>query len=158
MNCFEAKSDFVAFWQKALANERRVHLLTHLHGCATCDRAFRTFALTAPVLYSATEPDWSSSPRRPIGQNKDEFDISSSPVVVEHRPVVRTLNRVLPAVVMAAAAVIALYFAAPPHMTFEDAIAADNSNTEVTSYPSTDSLFGQEFMTQDTTARDQSDE
>jgi hypothetical protein len=158
MNCFEARSDFVAFWQKTLAHERRTQLLMHLRGCATCDRSFRTFALTAPVLYSATEPDLSSGAARQIGLNVNGFDVSSAPSSVERRSNVRTLNRLLPAFVMAAAAVVAVYFAAPPHITFEDAIAADNSNTEVASYPSTDNFFGQELMIQDTTAPDQSDE
>lgn len=158
MNCFEARRDFVAFWQKTLAKEHRGQLLMHLHGCAACDRFFRIFALTAPVLYSATEPEWSSEATQPIGLDTGGFDRLSAPSSAERQPNARTLNRLLPAVVMAAAAAIALYFAAPPHMTFEDAIAADNSNTEVASYPSTDSLFGQELMTQGTTAPDLSDE
>ena len=158
MNCFEARSDFVAFWQKTLTHERRAQLLMHLSGCVTCDRSFRSFALTAPVLYSAAQPDLNSGAARQIGLNVNEFNLSSAPSNAERRSNTRTLSRLLPAFVMAAAATIALYFAAPPHMTFEDAIAADNSNTEVTSYPSTDSFFGQELMTQDTTAPDQSDE
>ncbi|MBV8773666.1 MAG: hypothetical protein JO166_15265 [Deltaproteobacteria bacterium] len=67
-------------------------------------------------------------------------------------------NRVVPALVMAAAAVIALYFAVPPRMTFEDAIAASNGNAEVINYPSTDSLFGQELIAQGTTPTDVADE
>jgi len=158
MNCFEARSEFIAFWQKTLAKEHRAQLLTHLRGCATCDRSFRTFALTAPVLYSATEPEWSSGAARPIGLDTGGFDLSSVPSRAERRSNAQRLNRFLPAFVMAAAAAIALYFAAPPHMTFEDAIASENSNNEVASYPSTDSLFGQELMTQGTTVPDLSDE
>jgi hypothetical protein len=158
MNCFEARNDFVAFWQKTLADHHRAQLLAHLRGCATCDRSFRTFALTAPVLYSATEPDWSSGPPRPIDLDAGRFDLSTAPAIGEDQPIVRTLDRVLPAFVMAAAAAIALYFAAPPRMTFEDAIAADNSNAEIASYPSTDSVFGQELVAQDTTAPDLPDE
>jgi hypothetical protein len=158
MNCFEARSDFVAFWQKTLTHERRAQLLMHLRECVTCDRSFRTFALTAPVLYSATEPYSSSGAAWQIGLNVKRFDRPGAPSSVGGRSNARTLSRLLPAFVMAAAAMIALYFAVPPHMTFEDAIATDNSNIEVTSYPSTDSFFGQELMTQDTTAPDQSDE
>jgi hypothetical protein len=51
MNCFEARQDFVSFWQSALDGERRRELLAHLKGCAKCDRAFRAFALTAPMLH-----------------------------------------------------------------------------------------------------------
>jgi hypothetical protein len=67
MNCFEARQDFVSFWRGALAGERRSDLLAHLKGCAKCDRAFRTFTLTAPMLHSggaaATEPT-SGAPHR----------------------------------------------------------------------------------------------
>jgi hypothetical protein len=52
MNCFEARQDFVSFWRGALDGERRRELLAHLMGCAKCDRALRTFALTAPMLHS----------------------------------------------------------------------------------------------------------
>lgn len=52
MNCFEARQDFVGFWQQALEGERRRELLAHLKGCSKCDRAFRAFALTAPMLHS----------------------------------------------------------------------------------------------------------
>ncbi|HVB80965.1 MAG TPA: hypothetical protein VNE82_13590 [Candidatus Binataceae bacterium] len=51
MNCFETRQDFVGFWQSALDGERRRELLAHLKGCLKCDRAFRAFALTAPMLH-----------------------------------------------------------------------------------------------------------
>ncbi|HKV55700.1 MAG TPA: hypothetical protein VJN94_13785 [Candidatus Binataceae bacterium] len=50
---------------------------------------------------------------------------------------------------VAAAAGVAVYFAVTPHVTFEDAIAADNSGSEVSSYASTESAFGQEILGQD---------
>lgn len=52
MNCFEARQDFVSFWRSMLDGERRRALLAHLKGCSKCDRAFRAFALTAPMLHS----------------------------------------------------------------------------------------------------------
>ena len=55
MNCFEARQDFVGFWQSALDGERRRELLAHLKGCSKCDRAFRAFALTAPMLHSGSD-------------------------------------------------------------------------------------------------------
>jgi len=65
MNCFEARQDFPAFWRRSLESERRAELMAHLKGCAKCDRAFRVFALTAPVLYSDAEPK-SRTTARPV--------------------------------------------------------------------------------------------
>ena len=50
MNCFEARRDFAGLWRRTLDGERSQGLLTHLSGCAKCDRAFRIFALSAPML------------------------------------------------------------------------------------------------------------
>jgi hypothetical protein len=154
MNCFEAKNNFIAFWQKKLSHQRQAQLLAHLRTCATCDRSFRVFALTAPVLYSATEPDSTADATRPRSPETGEFNLPGNSSSTPNWSLVRRLNRILAAFVMAAAAAIVLYFTAPPHMTFEDAIAADNSNAEVASYPSTDSLFGQALMAQDTASPD----
>lgn len=52
MNCFEARPQFVYLWRDTLDVERRAALLAHLKECAKCDRAFRAFALTAPMLHS----------------------------------------------------------------------------------------------------------
>jgi negative regulator of sigma E activity len=56
MNCFEARHDFAALWRRELSDQRRAALSEHLTRCAKCDRAFRSFALTAPVLHSPAEP------------------------------------------------------------------------------------------------------
>jgi predicted anti-sigma-YlaC factor YlaD len=154
MNCFDARSLFVAFWRKALTDERRAQLLAHLRGCPACDHSFRIFALTAPLLYSAAEPDGNLAPEQPKRREASGSKLSS----VDSRSGSQTFNRVLPAFIMAAAAVIALYFAVPPRMTFEDAVAAsDNSNADVASYPATDSFLGQELTAQNP-APDLSDE
>jgi hypothetical protein len=66
LNCFETRQDFVSFWRSVLDGERRRDLLAHLKGCAKCDRAFRAFALTAPMLHSGdaagAEPAMSATP------------------------------------------------------------------------------------------------
>ena len=49
MNCFQARQEFVSFWRGELDGERRRVLLAHLAQCARCDKAFRAFALTAPL-------------------------------------------------------------------------------------------------------------
>jgi hypothetical protein len=148
MNCFEAKNDFIGLWQKTLVRDRRAEVLTHLALCSTCDHSFRVFALTAPVLYSPSEPDRrSAAPLIRTGESGFKLLV---PAPVAHRPRVRALNTVLPGLVTAAAALIAFYFAGPA-MTFEDAIAAENSNAELASYPPNDSVFGQELMASDST-------
>jgi hypothetical protein len=154
MNCFETRNDFVAFWQNTISLERREQLLAHLKGCASCDHAFRAFALTAPVLYSASEPPRSlssysrSAPNPATSLSRDRA----------HSPVVRTISRMAAVFSMAAAAAVALYFAAPPHMTFEDAIGADNPTVEMASYPSTDSFFGKALLAEDTSEQDTLDD
>ncbi len=154
MNCLEARKAFVGFWQKTLAGQPRAALLLHLRGCSSCDRSFRAFALTAPVLYSAGEPD-SQSPAAPtMAPDGAHFDSPRAPLVVEYLPTLWRANRLLPAFLMAAAAVLALYFAVPSRMTFEDAIAAESPSVEVASLPATDSLFGQELSAQGATTAD----
>lgn len=56
MNCFEARQEFRAFWRRELAPSRRAEVSAHLEECPRCDLAFRTFALSAPVLHSDSEP------------------------------------------------------------------------------------------------------
>lgn len=56
MNCFEARQEFVTFWQGKISAEQRQLLAHHLGECTRCDRAFRAFALTAPALHSESEP------------------------------------------------------------------------------------------------------
>jgi anti-sigma factor RsiW len=73
MNCFEARQDFRSFWRKELPPERRAEFLAHLAECSKCDGAFRTFALTAPVLHSDSEPlrAKTSAPRMPASARRE---------------------------------------------------------------------------------------
>jgi hypothetical protein len=154
MNCFEARNLFVAFWQKSLSDECLAQLTSHLGGCHACDRSFRAFALTAPVLYSARVPDWSWEQVRPasLATNKSSPSQVHSPE--EDYGTSWTLNRFLPAFLLAAAAALVIYLAAPSPMTFEDAIAADSVDPNGASYSSVDSFLGQELVAQNATARD----
>jgi anti-sigma factor RsiW len=158
MNCFETRNDFVALWQNAITPERRIQLLAHLRECPSCDHSFRVFTLTAPVLYSAIEPPPSSQATGPAAMYPGRTHHPGEAPAPANRLIARTISRAAAMFVMAAAAAVALYFAAPPHMTFEDAIGADNSNVELASYPSTDSFFGRELLAQDTSSQDLSDD
>jgi hypothetical protein len=153
MNCFEARNDFVGFWRRMLAGERRQELMAHLSECARCDRSFRSFALSAPVLYSNSEPERRGGSRATV----------LHPVRMRGARVERNLSggrRVSGwssgalAVLVAAAAAAAAYVAVTPRVTFEDAIAADNSSPSVASYNSTDNAFGQELLGQDSGIQD----
>jgi hypothetical protein len=62
MNCIEARREFVSFWRRTMSLASRAIFVEHLRGCAQCDRAFRAFALTAPVVHSETAP---VAPRSP---------------------------------------------------------------------------------------------
>jgi anti-sigma factor RsiW len=55
MNCFEARQEFPALWQRTASADRRAEVTAHLATCAKCDHAFRVFALTAPVLHSTDD-------------------------------------------------------------------------------------------------------
>jgi anti-sigma factor RsiW len=61
MNCFEARQEFFAFWRSVSPPERRAALVEHLGQCGKCDRAFRRFALSAPVLHADAPPEQSGS-------------------------------------------------------------------------------------------------
>jgi hypothetical protein len=50
MDCLEARRDFGRFWRKTLEVNQRAAFLSHLRVCSRCDRSFRIFALTAPIL------------------------------------------------------------------------------------------------------------
>jgi hypothetical protein len=66
MNCFEARQEFGSFWRRELSVQRRAALTEHLRKCARCEEAFRLFALSAPVLHSASEPERATGAARPV--------------------------------------------------------------------------------------------
>jgi hypothetical protein len=65
MNCLEARKEFPAFWRRTMPLVARANLIEHLRDCADCDRSFRSFALTAPVVHSEIASDAASSAERP---------------------------------------------------------------------------------------------
>jgi hypothetical protein len=170
MNCFEARQDFVGFWQQALEGERRRELLAHLKGCSKCDRAFRAFALTAPMLHSggaaAARPSINAAPHD-LPQTKPQVDFSidmnglrsadaqRAAEIVRRASVYRLADRrpsrhwreVAAGLSAVAAAVLLAYFSvAAPSQTFDDALANSDSISETTAQPDTDFL-GQQIPT-----------
>jgi hypothetical protein len=65
MNCFEARKEFAAFWRRTMPLTERARLVEHLMGCVQCDRSFRVFALSAPVVHSESLPEAAASASRP---------------------------------------------------------------------------------------------
>lgn len=157
MNCFKARPLFVAFWRGTLDTRRREELLAHLKGCSKCDRAFRAFALTAPMLYpkgaetgvaagggSAAPMDMSGRPRA---------DASRAAEIMRRASVYRLQPRraggdwrgAIAAVSAVAAAVLLAYFsvAAPPQ-SLNDALSGTESISETAAQPGTQ-FFGQQI-------------
>jgi hypothetical protein len=160
MNCFETRKEFVSFWRGALDGERRQMLLSHLKGCSKCDRAFRAFALTAPMLHPPGEaaeartgatPD--SAPQnidRPIDINGARRADASRAAEILHRASVYRIAQPRPvhqwreaaaALSAVVAAVLVVYFslAAPP-LSFDDVLTTPDSVSETVPQSGTDFL------------------
>jgi hypothetical protein len=143
MNCFDTRKEFIAFWRRTLAPEQRAAFSAHLRGCAKCDRSFRVFALSAPVLHSDGEPDVRSTPQAAW--------VPSLPLSVRRpRPARRSGGyqwmSVAAAVILLVVSGMAAWKAAyPDRPDVMEAIAGDNPSIEQVSYTPDTSLFGQEI-------------
>jgi hypothetical protein len=167
MNCFEARQDFVSFWQSALESERRRELLAHLKGCAKCDRAFRAFALTAPMLHSgsvaaaaAPAPASGAPPHiapqevphlaAPIDMNGvRSADANRAAEILQRASVYRLADRrpsrqwrdAAAGLSAVAAAVLLAYFSiAAPSQSFDELVSTSDSISETAAQPDTDFL------------------
>jgi hypothetical protein len=149
MNCFEARQDFVGFWQRALDGERRRELLAHLKGCSKCDRAFRAFALTAPMLHSGgaatAEAGVSAAPHIAHGISTNfhvnlngvrSADTQRAAEIVQRASVYRLAERrpsrgwreAVAGVSAVAAAMMLVYFSvAAPSQSFDEALISSDS-------------------------------
>lgn len=153
MNCFEIRNEFVSFWRRTMPAESRVPFSAHLRECPACDHAFRLFALSAPVLHSSVEP--SGSPETPPQRQPSTNNESRRVPALAKSSAVQRWSNAFAAFALAAAAGVAIYFATPPKMTFEDAIAQDYTIAEPPSYySSADSFFGQELLGRDSEVQD----
>lgn len=137
MNCFEARGDFAALWRRTLDEDRCQGLMAHLSGCAKCDRAFRIFALSAPMLNA-------SGRRSVVAVLRSSGHASARSGAVMRRA---TLYRLPPRQsrlmrlgagmsAVAVAAMVAYLAAARPRQSLDDAFG---------SYYSTVDMYGQEM-------------
>jgi hypothetical protein len=155
MNCFEARKEFVSFWRRTMKPEDRAAFNAHLRGCARCDRSFRIFALSALVLHSESKADAASAERRTVVAQRPLASPAVMRVLPSRKLVAdRPWRAMSAAFAMAAAAAIAVYVASTPRITFEDAIAAESPNIELTSYAEPEAVFGQELLGQDASLQD----
>ena len=140
MKCFEARQDFRAFWRKELTPERRAAFLAHLAECDKCDGAFRTFALTAPVLHSDSEPPrvGTSAPRRPSLTRREARAYRT-----RRSSAWFSIAAVLALLITGASA--AYFSEETPTETLSDAIHQPSQSVELVSadFPETNSDFGQ---------------
>jgi anti-sigma factor RsiW len=142
MNCFDTRKEFVAFWRRTLEPQGRAAFTAHLDGCAKCDRSFRTFALSAPVLHGDREPEGRRQapaawvPSRPAGIR--------TPVMKPHHGGYQWLNVAAAAAVLVVSGVAAWTAATPAKQDVMEAIAGDNPSIEQVSYTPDASLFGPE--------------
>jgi anti-sigma factor RsiW len=164
MNCFEARKEFPSFWRRMLTPEERTAFLAHLGRCARCDRAFRVFALTAPVLHG------DSASRAPMGVGQASVATHESspyarrePAITSRRGATVTGSAVVPrasrtvwaAAALAAAALFAIYVAAAtPGQTLEDAITSEDPVGDLSTATPESAVFGDALLDQDTLTQD----
>jgi hypothetical protein len=142
MNCFDTRKEFIAFWRRTLEPEGRSAFATHLHGCAKCDRSFRTFALSAPVLHGDREPDVHS---QAYAAWTPPLPISVRAPVTNHRHSGYQWPSIAAAAVLLVVSGMAAWTAATPaKQDVMEAIAGDNPSIEQVSYTPDTSLFGPE--------------
>lgn len=138
MNCLQTRKNFPAFWQNTIAPSQRLDFLDHLARCPACDRSFRLFALTAPVLYGDYLPRW-----RDRMQSLVE---ATPPSQFSTRYRMNRWWAAGLAATMGAAAALALYLVQPPRVTLEDAfqdvITDSDPNLQRASFNAPDNLFG----------------
>jgi hypothetical protein len=146
MNCFEARKEFGAFWRRTLTPEARAAFNRHLGGCVKCDHSFRTFALSAPVLYSEREPE-------PRARPAELARTAVRPLTARRMP--SRSNGTPPWRAVAAAAILlivsgaAAWTALPARQDVMEAIAGDDPAVEPVSYTPDASIFSQDVIGSD---------
>ena len=143
INCFEARQEFPAFWRRELASEQRSALVEHLAGCAKCDRAFRNFAVSAPVLHSVSEPPRRTRAEPPV--NRDSHARRSGGVGRGEFVPRRGLAMSAAAMVLIAASLAAYLSVTAPVDPLNDELSADPIAAQLLGpdlYPSSQDLAG----------------
>jgi hypothetical protein len=164
MNCFEARKEFPSFWRRMMTPEERTAFLAHVGRCARCDRAFRVFALTAPVLHGESPSKESMGVAQSSVATHESWPYARSELSVTSRrgatvtgsaAVPRASRTVWAAAALAAAALLVVYIAAAtPGQTLEDAIAGEDSAGDLSTGSPESAVFGEAVFDQDTLTQD----
>lgn len=132
MNCLEIRKSFAPFWAKEMTDQQRREFTGHLSDCIACDRAFRLFALTAPLLHGSAglQARWRTEERA-----------EGAMQLARGRQQARRWAVAAAAFAISAAAAVAVYIARPPAPTLEDAIlqnagSKSDSGVHLTNYDS----------------------
>jgi predicted anti-sigma-YlaC factor YlaD len=126
MNCLEARKELPRYWRRAMPEAARTDLVEHLRDCPQCDRAFRTFALSAPVIHSAMGADvLESGPRIPLNL------IRARPLTISRtKPQQTWRTAALAAVLLVAAGLTAWSTAQPPAQNFVESVVGEGSEVD----------------------------
>lgn len=163
MNCFEATKEFPSFWRRTITPEERTAFLAHVSRCGRCDRAFRVFALTAPVLHGDSAPSEPMGAAPSAAAHESSLYARREPAVASRRGATVTGSAVVPrasrtvwaAAALAAAALFVVYIAAAtPGQSLEDAIMGEDSAGDVSTASPESSVFGDAVLDQDILTQD----
>jgi hypothetical protein len=128
MNCLEARKEFPRYWRRAMPAAARVNLVEHLGNCPQCDRAFRTFALSAPVVHSVVAADdLESTPRTPLDLARPR-----RPTISRDQPGQTRRMAAVAAVLLVAAGITAWSSAQSPAQNFVENLVGEGSEVDPT--------------------------
>ena len=128
MNCLEARKEFPCYWRRVMPAEARISLVEHLGNCPLCDRAFRTFALSAPVVHSVVvADDMESTPRTPLDLARPR-----RPTISRDQPGRTRRIAAVAAVLLVAAGITAWSSAQSPAENFVQSVVGEVSDVDPT--------------------------
>jgi hypothetical protein len=126
MNCLEARKEFPYYWRRVMPAEARISLVEHLGNCPQCDRAFRTFALSAPVVHSVVAADdMESTQRTPLDRRR-------GPTISRDQPGQARRIAAVAAVLLVVGGITAWSSAQSPAENFVESVVGEVSDVDPT--------------------------
>jgi hypothetical protein len=149
MNCFETRREFAAFWRRAMPSADRAWFVEHLKACAQCDRAFRTFALSAPVVHSGSQPDEAAAIRPPFDLVRPRRFATAGVEPCSRRAPERPWQIVAAAALLLIGVFGAWSSAEWPVRNFAETVAGDTADIDPAIYSSDGALIAPEATAQE---------